>query len=230
MELIKCKKCGVIKSIDEFPKDRYVCKCCVAKRDHYRYINNKTNTDWVSQNDSRKLKNKGKYKYIACWRGMMERCYFGNKSSKNKSYSGCCVCSKWHDISNFKDWYNKNIITCEGNKICIDKDLLGDGKLYSPKTCCFLPEAINNAIKKNIQSNNKSGYSGVRVTGKSCIIAQTSLFGIKKYIGSFDSKKEAREMFVKEKDNYIHQLAELYIDVLPSNVYNKLKHFTINNQ
>lgn len=76
------------------------------------------------------------------WTGMIYRCY-GGHSGKNKSYLDVSVCDEWHNYQNFAAWYDDNYPS-DGGKYDLDKDLKsGDKKIYSPKTCSFLPCARN---------------------------------------------------------------------------------------
>lgn len=72
------------------------------------------------------------------WFGMIQRCYSG----KQKAYAECYVAEEWRSFSNFYEWWKIH------HKLewALDKDLLGDGKLYSPNTCCYIPQYVNNLI------------------------------------------------------------------------------------
>ena len=78
-------------------------------------------------------------KYYSKWTDMLMRCYSKHYQAKNPRYIGCTVCNDWLIFSNFKmwmetqDWIGKEL----------DKDLLGDGRIYSPETCCFISRAVN---------------------------------------------------------------------------------------
>lgn len=111
-------------------------------------------------------------KIYGLWYGMLRRCYDTEqqKRSRGKSYSDCKVCDDWMLYSNFErdvrklpgysQWYY-------ADDMQLDKDILGgDSKEYSPKTCCFVPRAVNMAFMNkehpNITANaieaNKTAY------------------------------------------------------------------------
>lgn len=73
------------------------------------------------------------------WASMLRRCFSEKFQSKHPSYKGVLVCNEWLTFSNFKSWMEKQ--DWEGKEL--DKDFLGDGKLYSPDTCAFIPDNIN---------------------------------------------------------------------------------------
>ena len=82
---------------------------------------------------------------------MLQRCY--RNDERYKSYRGVEVAEEWHNYSNFLKWFNAQIYdsSCIGEwKLQLDKDLLSEGgkKIYSPETCCFLPNSINSLLAK----------------------------------------------------------------------------------
>lgn len=102
----------------------------------------------------------GSIKQVVCpfyqkWVSMIKRCYSDKALSHDPTYVETEVCEEWHLFSNFKrwmeqqDWENKQL----------DKDILGNGKLYSPKTCCFVSFRVNMFIKNSY--NNKHNLPGV---------------------------------------------------------------------
>lgn len=95
------------------------------------------------------------------WIGVLRRSvqskngYISNKNQKTiSSYDEVTVCEEWLTFSNFEKWMLDH--NWEGKDL--DKDLLGNGKHYSPDTCCFLPHQVNIAIQTR---NNTTGVLGV---------------------------------------------------------------------
>tara|TARA_B110000881_G_scaffold169774_1_gene153324 strand:- start:1166 stop:1795 length:630 start_codon:yes stop_codon:yes gene_type:complete len=78
------------------------------------------------------------------WKGMLERCYSDRYQALKPTYIGCVVCDEWHNFQNFAEWFYNNHI--DGFEL--DKDKLGNGKLYSPDTCCFISRAENVEISQ----------------------------------------------------------------------------------
>jgi hypothetical protein len=72
---------------------------------------------------------------------MLERCYSG----RYPSYKDVEVCREWHDYQNFAKWYHEQAFDRAG-KYQLDKDLLGNSKIYSPETCCLLKDNINQLL------------------------------------------------------------------------------------
>lgn len=95
------------------------------------------------------------------WAAMIERCYGGYK----KNYQGVTVCDEWHDFINFQRWADNEK---HGKDFAwsLDKDLLnGTFKVYSPKTCVFLPESMNLMLSNNNALKNclTDNFSAVKV-------------------------------------------------------------------
>lgn len=78
------------------------------------------------------------------WVGMRNRCNDESaKSYKNYGGKGVVVCKEWSDFKNFYEWGIKNGWS---KGLQLDKDILAKeipGKLYSPKTCCFVTRKEN---------------------------------------------------------------------------------------
>lgn len=71
------------------------------------------------------------------------------------SYFDVRCCDEWLKFSNFHRWYSGQ--RYEGRSL--DKDLLGDGTLYSPETCCLIPQQLNTTLtaQKIRRKGNKNG-------------------------------------------------------------------------
>jgi hypothetical protein len=160
-----------------------------------------------------------KSKHTKCysiWRGMLQRCYYRYKEF-NISYEKVDVCDEWHNFQNFAKWFEENYI--EGWQL--DKDLLcTDYKVYSPITCCFIPQEINCLIKEQ-----KETTGTVKVKDK--YKSQIGKNKVHNHIGTFDSLEDANKAYKEEKKKYILNVAEQYKEQLNINVYNKLINYEV---
>lgn len=86
-------------------------------------------------------KNRHKGGSYSTWRGMISRCY-GNSVSARRYYKGVVVCDEWHNWSNFHKWHIENYPD-DGNLYDLDKDIIGNGKVYSPETCIYATRSDN---------------------------------------------------------------------------------------
>lgn len=96
---------------------------------------------------SAKIDGKHTAEYRA-WRDMLQRCYNGEGSSRNKSYKSCTVSENFKSFEYFYEWCQAQVgfgIKDEkGKSWHLDKDLLVKGnKVYSEDTCVFIPNKIN---------------------------------------------------------------------------------------
>jgi hypothetical protein len=157
------------------------------------------------------------------WMNMLKRCYANNNG--DPSYIGCEVSEQFLTLSNFIAWVNKFGKPLNG--WCLDKDLLGNGRLYSEDTCCFLPSTINLVFK----SHNYSAIGllpGVsQQPGSGRFKAKRSMYGKVVCLGTFSTQEEAHQAYVVATENYVHELAEEYKDLLAANVYEALKAYSI---
>lgn len=148
--------------------------------------------------------NEWKCPFWTKWTSMIERCYSG----KFKGYEDVTVCEEWLTFSNFKAWMETQ--DWEGKQL--DKDLFGNGTLYSPKTCCFLPEKINRFLigcNQPLcgQSRHKNGRFQAR-----CINPFTDNADIGRYLGLYDTALDAHLVWKAKKHEYACLLAETEID------------------
>lgn len=141
------------------------------------------------------------------WADMLRRCYSTKYKSRNESYSECYVCDEWLVFSNFmdwmklKDWHDKEI----------DKDIIGDSKVYSPETCVFVSKIINLFIVDSKKSRGKYplgvSYSKDKCKFRSYINSPIT----KKYehIGYFNDPESAHEAWRARKLYYAKLLISM---------------------
>ena len=164
------------------------------------------------------------------WTGMIERCYSNKYVEKRRTYLDCYVCEEWHNYQNFKKWFDKNIIELKdkNERVCLDKDILVKGnKVYSPETCCFVPNEINVLFTK---TNKNRGLYPIGVYYKKKLrkyVSQCSeKIGKEKktqiYLGAFATPEEAFQAYKKHKEQYIKKVADKYKGQIKDNVYEAL--------
>ena len=136
--------------------------------------------------------------YYKVWHSMIVRCYSKKSHKHSPTYIGCSVCNEWLYFSAFKQWMT--LQSWENNEL--DKDILVEGnKIYSPKSCCFVPSTINSLMNDNkkkrgnrlIGATYRGGAKGDRYE------ASISIDGLWVYLGSFGSEIEASESYKKAK-------------------------------
>lgn len=96
----------------------------------------------------------------AIWDGLKSRCFNPNrKSYKNYGGRGVTVCDEWKN--DFMAFYNWAITNGWQQGLQIDKDILGNGLLYSPETCCWVTQKKN---ANNTRRNHYLLYEGETMT------------------------------------------------------------------
>ena len=160
-----------------------------------------------------------------CWRNMILRCYDIKCLEKEPSYKGCYVCEDWLRFSNFKIWYDKNHI--DGYEL--DKDILfKHNKIYSPETCCFVPQFLNTLLI-NVRKIRGQYPIGIRRVPSGRFIARVSYVGKRKHLGTFDTIEEAFAAYKQAKEAYIKEVAQKYYDEgkITERVYDALMKYEV---
>ena len=132
------------------------------------------------------------------YKNMMDRCTNPNNDSyRYYGLIGVSVCNGWSDkkdgMRNFIDWAIENNWE-KGLQIC----RIGDIGNYEPNNCRIQTSRENNIEKTGLQSNNKSGYTGIFYNGYTWT---SSLYRLGEYV--FKSREKTKEMAVEVRNNYI---------------------------
>lgn len=147
------------------------------------------------------------------WCAMLRRCYSKNTHEDYPTYENCKVSDNFASFQYFAYWCNKQI----GFNVCawkLDKDILGDGNLYSEDNCVFIPNILNTAFIKPYGHyfNNSRNVYEVRI----------SRFGKTSFIGSFKDKLLAEDAYSSAKKSYINEILSIYESELDNRVIKKL--------
>ena len=171
----------------------------------------------------------GKYspedkRLFTLWKSMMRRAYCEDFKLKNLTYKDVSVCKEWLDFQVFAEWCvsQKGFESKDENNkpFQLDKDGMVIGnKIYSPTTCCFLPQKVNKLL---MRPNKKVGkyLTGVDYSSKSDMyLSRFNYLGRKKSLGNFSTEKEAHEAHREAKVNYLKELLNYYKADLDEDVY-----------
>lgn len=167
------------------------------------------------------------------WCSMLQRCYDPYYINRYLTYKDCYVCDEWLCFQNFAKWYYENYYECNGETMHLDKDILCKGnKIYSPETCVFVPNNINQLFVKSNKSrgnypigvcwhknaNKFQAYCGVLdKNGKNKI----------KYLGLYNTSKEAFLAYKTFKESYIKQVTDEYKDLISQKLYDVLYKYEV---
>lgn len=213
-------------SIQHALKKDMVCPICryESRRQHYHPT--------IRTREPRKTINRKRQENpipYSKWNNMFIRCYNKKYKEKTPTYEGCYVCEEWRKFDNFLEWFN-NPENGYREGYQLDKDLLVQGnKVYSPETCCFIPQTINAMMTRGAKIRGQVKSIGVTIKGGK-YVARCN-FGHKeaKTVGSFDNEQEAFEAYKKAKKDYIIRIAnEYYIKgEITEKVYKALLNYEI---
>lgn len=146
------------------------------------------------------------------WTNMLNRCYSTEFQSKNPAYKECSVSEEWLLFETYYDWLHSqpNYDKWSGDgKWCVDKDILVKGnKVYSPETCCLVPDYVNTLfVKKDANRGNLPIGVCVHKDGfQAC--CRNPLLDKYVYLGIYDTPERAFQAYKNYKENLIKQVAQ----------------------
>lgn len=193
------------------------------------------NNNWKGQNQSGLVEGMGvndmpfpnnSQAYLV-WHNVLRRCYNPRVQERQPMYKGCKVCDEWLVFSNFKAWFeNPENGYREGYQL--DKDIIIKGnKIYSPETCCFVPQAINCLFGYNSNKASNLPYGVYLNNGKFRAILHRSGRNIS--LGAFDAPEDAFAVYKQAKEAYVKEIANAYFqrkEITPK-VFNALMNYEI---
>lgn len=157
------------------------------------------------------------------WINMLERCYDPYDELAAAIYKGVTVDKEWHNFQNFAPWAIAQV--GYGNRgWATEKDLLVKGnKFYSPSTCCFLPQELNNQLLKagKMRGDYPIGVALHRSNGK--FVAYVS----GKYAGIFATPEEAFYGYKEAKELRLKTLANKWRDQIDPRAYQALMNYEV---
>ena len=155
-------------------------------------------------------------KEYSAWHGIMQRCYDEKYKIKRPTYQDIMVCKEWllydnfyewlHEQENFKQWY-------DGKMWAIDKDVLMKGnKIYSPETCCLVPNNVNGLF---VKCNSARGNLPIGVSKKNngyAVYCQNPFTKENDYLGSYSTLENSFRVYKSYKEKIIKQVAKTEFD------------------
>lgn len=156
------------------------------------------------------------------WHNMMKRCYDAHVKELSPSYKSCKASVKFHNFSYFYKWCHKQV----GFGLAgfhLDKDILKKGnKVYSEKTCCFVPSEIN-ALLVNSKATRGEHPLGVSFSKlHNCFEAYLTKFNVKHSLGLFSTEYEAFLSYKAAKESHLKAVATKWKEHIDLRVYEAL--------
>lgn len=174
--------------------------------------------------------NKREYKL---WDAMLSRV---ERLEDNPSYKDVEVHPLWCNFQLFAQWSNsqKNFNSKDGmgRHYHLDKDILVRGsRLYSPETCCFVPQEINKLILDNKHRRGDNPVGVIYCKRDKKYIAQIrdgSVTRKPKRLGYFDNPLDAFLVYKEAKEARIKEVAEKWKGRVDDKVYKALINWEVN--
>ena len=163
--------------------------------------------------------------YYRYWLNMFHRCY--RKDHPNcRTYESCSVGESFHSFEYFGEWCDRQVGF--GNKGWhLDKDILVKGnKVYSPETCCFVPQEINVLFTKREVARGDYPIGVSRKNKGGGYQVQLSQFR-DKYLGTYATPEEAFLAYKQAKEAHIKEVANKWKDQIDNRVYDALMKYQV---
>ena len=165
---------------------------------------------------------------------MLQRCHDEKYHKKQPTYIDCEVSEEWLNYQNFAEWYYNNYYEIEGEKMCLDKDILHKGnKIYSSDNCVFVPNNINVLFTKSDKARGKYPIGVTYHKQARKFMAQCNVYDFeenkikRKNLGLYDSSQQAFESYKQFKEKNIKEVANYYKDKIPSKLYDSLYNYEV---
>jgi hypothetical protein len=164
------------------------------------------------------------------WTEILNRCYNRKNDGNLTTYEHCKMSDDWHNFQNFAKWYDENYYEISHShlscKMHIDKDILVKGnKVYSPETCVFVPQFINNIFTKR-ESLRGECVIGVRKVREN-YVAQITMAGKKHMLGTYKNELDAFYKYKQVKEGYIKEVANENKQYIPLKLYEALMNYEV---
>lgn len=167
-----------------------------------------------------------KHPSYQCWHSMLRRGYSDLYKKSKPTYAETRVDERWHRLSAFDPWWREHAIA----DWQLDKDLLGNGKLYSEDICVFLPNEINTALQTDRGNNGLPPGVSYKSSNKK-YVAQLSK--------NIDGKRVSQHLVIHSdpeicfsyykvaKEEYVRGLADRHREYLDKRAYDAIKAFVV---
>ena len=165
-------------------------------------------------------------KCYTTWAHMHKRCYDPKYQEKYPTYKGCKVCQLWNNYQEFAKWNNENYYEVGNERMALDKDILCKGnKIYSPKTCVYVPQSINKLFVKRDKCRGDLPIGVSKYEDK--FVAKLTKDNKQIHLGTYDTPEQAFQVYKQAKEQYIKEVAEEYKDKIPYRLYEALMNYEV---
>ena len=179
----------------------------------------------------------GKYSYkdkraVNLWRRMLNRVFNSIYHDSRPSYKDVTVCEEWLNFQNFAEWcYSQKFFNAKDDKgkpYQLDKDILYKGnKIYSPETCCFVPQYINTVLNSCGKARGEYPIGVAYFKKVDKFISGFFIKGTRKHLGYYNTVEEAFQAYKEAKEDYLSLIAESYKNDIDHKLYTALLEYKV---
>ena len=163
------------------------------------------------------------------WQSMLQRCYSDTFKKRYPTYEGCEVSDNFKYYEYFYEWCHSQIgFGNEGWHL--DKDLLVKGnKVYSEKTCVFLPNEINSLLTRReaLRGEYLIGVCWSKTANAFKAMVRKNK-GKQEHLGYFKTELEAFKAYKTAKEAFIKEQASKWKDKIDERAYEALMNYEVN--
>ena len=165
------------------------------------------------------------------WVRMFRR-VFDEKQGYNKAYKDVVICKGWLNFQNFARWCEEqkylNAVDDRGKHYQLDKDILVKGnKIYSPETCCFVPQKVNALLISGKTSRGKFPIGVTYCKRDKVYKAILSRNGSVITLGQSKDVEKSFQLYKRAKEVYIKEVAEYWKGRIDEQVYQALINYEV---
>lgn len=187
---------------------------------------------YIGEGDYKVCENGKVTKVYNTWHNMLRRCYSEKEHKRHPTYKDCEAYKDWLNFQNYGEWFDNNYYEVDDEKMELDKDILfKHNKIYSPKTCVFVPQAINKLFVKRDNDRGDSPIGTTPVNGKYVVhcnlINPETGKSKRKYFGYYETQEKAFEVYKYYKEKNIKEVADYYKDKIPERLYNAMYNYIV---
>lgn len=152
-------------------------------------------------------------KEYCVWHSLIKRCYDPKTRERQPTYKTISICDEWLLFENFCDWLHSQPNFdkwLHGKRWALDKDILNKrNKIYSPNTCCLVPQNVNCLFLK--REALRGDYPiGVSYRSDGFVASCHNPFtDSREELGSYSTSEKAFNIYKDYKEDIIRQVANI---------------------
>lgn len=172
-------------------------------------------------------------KYYETWINMLTRAYDKKYKEVKPTYEEVTVNPCFLNFQVFAEWCDNNYYEIVGETMCLDKDIMCKGnREYSPSNCIFVPNRINMLFVKRHGKRDGMPIGVIYDSKSNKYLAQCSILNDDGkheniYLGRYNTKEQAFQVYKEFKEQYIQQVADEYKGKIPKELYNAMYNYII---